>query len=234
MTAVPTTSESDRNGPKKVRIAREPTSRTISGRRTSISSSSPKPAVKSSLSSSTTSRPTGTTSTTTARSAPISKPTGAVADAKKRLSSVAGSPSASKPAASARTIGHSSAPSKEVDELKAKLADSETRVEELKKEIESSQEKLLELGKQVENEAVEVASTQETIRAEHNAMVESLRAKHKADVEELQEQLASAELAKAEAQESSSKALEAASAKRFVIVPHNLGHERGSNVVDGS
>ncbi len=38
--AVPTTSESDLNGPRNVRIASEPTSRTISGSRTSISSSS--------------------------------------------------------------------------------------------------------------------------------------------------------------------------------------------------
>lgn len=114
-----------------------------------------------------------------------------------------------------RTTGHttsSAAPSKEVEELKAKLEDSETRVTELKKEIEFSQVKLLELSKQIEEEAARVSSVEELLRVEHSAVVDKLRAKYETDVQELQAQLIQVEAAKTEAQAASLKAIEAAQA----------------------
>ncbi|TAQ89323.1 hypothetical protein B7494_g2330 [Chlorociboria aeruginascens] len=176
---------------------------------TSISSTSPKPALKPTTSSSS-ARATTTTSTTS-RSAPVSKPTsGAVADTKKRLSTISGSPSAGLKTSTRSTNQHAPHSSTEIDELKAKLEDSETRVEELKTEIAASQEKLLEFGKQVEGEAKRVTAAEENIRSQHNELIEKLHATHKSDVEGLQAQLVEAETAQQATQEASLKAIEEA------------------------
>ncbi|PBP18158.1 viral A-type inclusion protein repeat domain-containing protein [Diplocarpon rosae] len=176
---------------------------------TSISSSSPKQVVKPTASSSTRSSAIG--SSTTSRSAPVAKPAGSstIAEAKKRLSAIAGTP-AVKP--SVRTTSHATnaAPSKEIEELKAKLQDSETRVEELKKEIATSHEKLLELGIQVEDEAKRVKDAEDNVKTQHAEVLEKLHANYKADVEGLQARLEEAEKAHAAAQQSSLKAIEEA------------------------
>ena len=116
--------------------------------------------------------------------------TGPVAEAKKRLSTLVSSHgTSSKPTPKAAGTSAPTSSSKEVEELKAKLEDSEARVEELKAEIATSQEKLLELSHQMQDEAQRVTEAEEQIRTQHHEMIEKLHATHKADVDYLKSQL---------------------------------------------
>lgn len=149
---------------------------------------------------------------------------GAVADAKKRLSTIAGSLSSSVKPTTTRPTASSSAQAastKEIEELKAKLQDSETRVEELQAEISASQEKLITLGKQMEVEANAVSEAELQIRTQHHDIVEKLHATHKADVESLQAQLEEAKAAHASANE---MATNSASAATSSLEKHKTEH----------
>lgn len=156
---------------------------------------------------------------TASRAAVPLKPSvgGPIAETRKRLSTISGSPSAITTRTATRP-GSSSA--KEIEDLKAKLHHSETCVEELKAEIASSQEKLLGLGQRLQEEAQRVTEAEENIRSKHDEMVEKLHASHKADVESLQAQLQGAEEARKNAQEGSLKAIE--EAKIFVLEQNAL------------
>ncbi|CAD6499779.1 BgTH12-03886 [Blumeria graminis f. sp. triticale] len=118
---------------------------------------------------------------------------GTVADAKKRLSAISGSAGLNK--SSART---STSLSKEIDDLRVKLADSEIKVEKLQNEIVAAQEKLLESSKKEEEERKKFTEKEEKIKLEYN----ELTAKFQNEISELQARLEEAQSAKVTAEKS--------------------------------
>jgi chromosome segregation ATPase len=154
---------------------------------------SPKTASRPTIPSSST-RSAITNGATTSRSvaAAASKPisAGSATDPKRRVSTMVG-PASSRISARPATPTVA-ASTKEVDELKAKLGDSETRVEELKNELAASQARLLEFGQQLEAEALRVTVAEEHIRTEHHDMVNKLRAQVESQRDESENALSSA------------------------------------------
>ncbi|CCU81782.1 hypothetical protein BGHDH14_bgh00867 [Blumeria hordei DH14] len=136
-----------------------------------------------------TSQSLGNKSTTSSTARPSIS--GTVADAKKRLSAISGSAGLNK--TSART---STSLSKEIDDLRVKLADSEIKVEKLQNEIVAAQEKLLESSKKEEEERKIYAEKEEKIKLEYN----ELTVKSQSEISELQARLEKAQSAKATAE----------------------------------
>ncbi|RFU35140.1 hypothetical protein B7463_g1210, partial [Scytalidium lignicola] len=207
---------STRESPSKSTSAAKPATSTTAARRPTTGVTSPTSKAPTRTTPTSSSRATGTTTTTAAHAArpsTASKPaiSGAVADAKKKLSSVSASPSApSRTAARPVTEKPTATPSKEVNELKAKLEESEAKVEGLEKEIASSQEKVHELEEQLKTEAAKVAEAEGKLHSQYQEEVEKLHADHKADLEALQSQLTDAESAQKDAEKASLKAIEEA------------------------
>ncbi|KAI9736563.1 MAG: hypothetical protein M1818_006074 [Claussenomyces sp. TS43310] len=142
-------------------------------------------------------KPSGTNGTASARStASATRPAvgSAASDPKKRLSTAAGSVGASTKAPMRPTTS-ASAPTKEFEQLKAKLEVSEARVEELKAEIQVSQKKLLAMGQKLEDESTAVTEAQNQIREQHDGLIEKLRAEHKITIETLETKLQEAKAA---------------------------------------
>ncbi|RKF78291.1 putative viral a-type inclusion protein repeat domain-containing protein [Golovinomyces cichoracearum] len=132
----------------------------------------------------------------------------ATTEAKKRLSNISGSTSTTK-----STVRSSTIFSKEIDELKVKLAGNEILIEEQKNEIKASKERTEKLSKHLAEETNKLILLEKEIRKENTTKVDKLQVEHGIELQKLQAELEEVKSRSAIDQESLSKSTEDARRK---------------------
>ncbi|RKF73311.1 putative viral a-type inclusion protein repeat domain-containing protein [Golovinomyces cichoracearum] len=126
----------------------------------------------------------------------------ATTEAKKRLSNISGSTSTTK-----STVRSSTIFSKEIDELKVKLAGNEILIEEQKNEIKASKERTEKLSKHLAEETNKLILLEKEVRKENTAKVDKLQVEHGIELQKLQAELEEVKSRSAIDQESLSKSI---------------------------
>ncbi|TQS35460.1 hypothetical protein Golomagni_04119 [Golovinomyces magnicellulatus] len=124
-------------------------------------------------------------------------------EVKKRLSNISGSTSTTK-----STVRSSTIFSKEIDELKAKLAGNEILIEEQKNEIKASKERTEKLSKHLAEETNKLILLEKEVRKENTVKVDKLQVEHSIELQKLQAELEEVKSRTAIDQESLSKSIE--------------------------